>query len=429
MDCLPQSIIGCKQAQPWCPECHLGLYNSRKNRSIKHATTKSQCKNTTQTAIAASGYTTRLSVRQGGRTAGSFSNEVDRESISRTVTNRSQTGRSSLQGELPCHDGSDPESSNSTSTSANNKAPTAFFSSINTPMQHHGPVTNTLYRATAHSDGNNQLFDDPSDSESNASEDSVNPSSPHLPLPNLNINISSPTRNSNHSSTQSSSRLLSVNAWQNFARPSSPPTSDPFEFLAQRQQLTLPPQNDSRGNIAPQPRTNKKNLRGSLQISSLNIRGGGSNTTRDKWSHLWQVMRQNQIGVLAIQESHISTAELRRLEDTFSGRLQILSSIDNDNPNSKGVAFLLNKQLTAWKEAQGIEIIPGRALLLCLPWHDDKTLNILNIYAPNTSTENQTLWSDLHRKWRADALTAYQRTMIHKALERPSPISNPSLVS
>ncbi|KIJ43118.1 hypothetical protein M422DRAFT_253621 [Sphaerobolus stellatus SS14] len=98
------------------------------------------------------------------------------------------------------------------------------------------------------------------------------------------------------------------------------------------------------------------------------------------------------------------SSELHRLEDTFSGRIQILSSIDNENPNSKGVAFLLNKQLTAWKEAQGIEIIPGRALLLCLPWHNDKTLNILTIYAPNASTENQTFWSDLHRKWQADGL-------------------------
>ncbi|KIJ25054.1 hypothetical protein M422DRAFT_274045 [Sphaerobolus stellatus SS14] len=163
-------------------------------------------------------------------------------------------------------------------------------------------------------------------------------------------------------------------------------------------------QNNNRGSNIPLPHTNKKNLRGSLQISSLNIRGGGSSTTRDKWGHLWQIMRQNQIGVLTIQESHISAAELLRLEDTFSGRLQILSSIDNENPNSKEVAFLLNKQLTAWKEAQGIEIIPGRALLLCLPWHNDKTLNILNIYAPNASTENQTFWTDLLRKWQADGL-------------------------
>ncbi|KIJ54274.1 hypothetical protein M422DRAFT_241525 [Sphaerobolus stellatus SS14] len=143
-------------------------------------------------------------------------------------------------------------------------------------------------------------------------------------------------------------------------------------------------------------------MRGSLQISSLSIRGGGSNATRDKWDHLWQVMRQNQIGILAVQESHISNAALQELENTFSSRLQILNS--TGETNSKGVAFLLNKQLTAWKEVKTIEIIPGQALLLLLPWHNEQTLNILNVYAPNPHNENKDFWSNLHRKWQDDGL-------------------------
>ncbi|KIJ46228.1 hypothetical protein M422DRAFT_250270 [Sphaerobolus stellatus SS14] len=144
-------------------------------------------------ANTASGYTTRLSVRRGGCAAGSYSNEVDRENISRTVTNRSQPGQSSLQGGLPRHDSSDSESSNSTTTSASKKASPAFFSGVNTPMQHRGPITNTLRRAAAHSGGNNPLFNDLSDSESNASENSDNLNRNHVSLLNSNIINSTPT--------------------------------------------------------------------------------------------------------------------------------------------------------------------------------------------------------------------------------------------
>ncbi|KIJ44536.1 hypothetical protein M422DRAFT_252146 [Sphaerobolus stellatus SS14] len=57
-----------------------------------------------------------------------------------------------------------------------------------------------------------------------------------------------------------------------------------------------------------------------------------------------------------------------------------------------------------WKVSQGIEIIPGRALLLLLPWHNNQTLNILSIYAPNPHTENEAFWTNLHQKWTQDGL-------------------------
>ncbi|KIJ39775.1 hypothetical protein M422DRAFT_257370 [Sphaerobolus stellatus SS14] len=116
-------------------------------------------------------------------------------------------------------------------------------------------------------------------------------------------------------------------------------------------------------------------------------------------------MRQKQIGVFAVQESHSSAAELQQLKETFNGQMHIFSSIDDTNPDTKGVAFLLNKQLTSWKEAQGIEIIPGWALLLCLPWHNEKTLNILTVYAPNAHNEKEAFWTSLHKKWQEDGLS------------------------
>ncbi|XP_006463114.1 hypothetical protein AGABI2DRAFT_74099, partial [Agaricus bisporus var. bisporus H97] len=44
-------------------------------------------------------------------------------------------------------------------------------------------------------------------------------------------------------------------------------------------------------------------------------------------------------------------------------------------------------------------IIPGRALLLETRWHNNETLTILNIYAPNDTLENKEFWSTLEEKW------------------------------
>ncbi|EED81144.1 predicted protein [Postia placenta Mad-698-R] len=45
------------------------------------------------------------------------------------------------------------------------------------------------------------------------------------------------------------------------------------------------------------------------------------------------------------------------------------------------------------------EIIPGRAILLTLPWHNDKVVTILNIYAPNNPKDNTDSWRSLKTTW------------------------------
>jgi exonuclease III len=45
------------------------------------------------------------------------------------------------------------------------------------------------------------------------------------------------------------------------------------------------------------------------------------------------------------------------------------------------------------------ELIPGRAHLIHTPWHGDLLLTILNIYAPNNHTDNETFWKELKHKF------------------------------
>ncbi|KAF9800818.1 hypothetical protein IEO21_10289 [Rhodonia placenta] len=41
-------------------------------------------------------------------------------------------------------------------------------------------------------------------------------------------------------------------------------------------------------------------------------------------------------------------------------------------------------------------VVPGRAVLLTIPWHIDLLLRILNVYAPNDRAANAQFWTDIH---------------------------------
>ncbi|KAF9234529.1 Endonuclease/exonuclease/phosphatase [Melanogaster broomeanus] len=110
----------------------------------------------------------------------------------------------------------------------------------------------------------------------------------------------------------------------------------------------------------------------------------------DKWLHINQVIRDQKIGILALQETHLSKLEENSINQIFQDRLHL--------PNARGVAIVINKQLTNWKGVQTFELIPGRAVLAKLPWHKDACLNVLNIYAPNDSSTNAEFWELLLMK-------------------------------
>ena len=153
------------------------------------------------------------------------------------------------------------------------------------------------------------------------------------------------------------------------------------------------------GNSQSTTRLGVKKTRAAMKVASLNIRGGGSIVTRNKWQHINQLLREEKICILAVQETHLSPGTIIELHNQFPSRLHILNSSDPGQPNAKGVAFVLNKQRAAWKEAKTIEIIPGRAILLVIPWLRTTILNVLAIYAPNTPSENSEFWDKLYNEW------------------------------
>ncbi|KAJ7719050.1 hypothetical protein B0H16DRAFT_1897364 [Mycena metata] len=127
----------------------------------------------------------------------------------------------------------------------------------------------------------------------------------------------------------------------------------------------------------------------------------------DKWPHLSCLMFNEHIGIMAVGETHLTEAQIEEIEDAAVGRkrLRIFNSIDPDHPNKGGVAVVLNRDITNTENIKVRRLIPGRAILVTIPWHDKLTLTVLAVYAPaGSAAENRAFWEELHRLWMTENL-------------------------
>jgi hypothetical protein len=151
--------------------------------------------------------------------------------------------------------------------------------------------------------------------------------------------------------------------------PSEPPLriqSDTVHTNVDAQQPTGIPHMPEQ--IGPQTRNyqkkgkKKKNTRASLKIASLNMRGRGP-VGDNKWTHINQIMKEQRLGILAVQEAHLTQEHVDNLHTHFGKRLQIHFS-QGPNANAQGVAIVLNKELTNIKGVQ--QQTCGSGPLLCM---------------------------------------------------------------
>lgn len=157
-------------------------------------------------------------------------------------------------------------------------------------------------------------------------------------------------------------------------------------------------------NIA-QPQKSGKRTRATFKLATLNIRGAAGATTATKWKDINHRMKTDRIALLAVQETHYLTQDcVDALNATHGFRMHISHDGDPDRPNSKGIAIILNKYTTRWREAKTRSIIPGRAMYMTLPWHGNSALTVLAVYAPNTPSKNESFWRALQSRWEDDNL-------------------------
>ncbi|PPQ77059.1 hypothetical protein CVT24_009763 [Panaeolus cyanescens] len=139
----------------------------------------------------------------------------------------------------------------------------------------------------------------------------------------------------------------------------------------------------------------QKRTRANMNIFTFNMNGGGTQAMDEKWNHINQIVRENRMAIGAIQETHLSPEQQEELQTRFP-RLRLFNSQEAGVTNSKGVVICLNKSLTRAEEASEIELIPGRALIVSIPWKQfNNRINILGIYGPNKPEEQIAFWEDL----------------------------------
>jgi hypothetical protein len=111
-------------------------------------------------------------------------------------------------------------------------------------------------------------------------------------------------------------------------------------------------------------------------------------------------MRDQKIGILCIQESHLCPEHMTQIDNLYARRLKVMNSSDPDHPGSSaGIAFVLNKEIMNTENATLQVIIPGRAAILSINWHNDKKLKILNVYTLNNLNKHKTFWDKIKTEW------------------------------
>jgi exonuclease III len=146
-----------------------------------------------------------------------------------------------------------------------------------------------------------------------------------------------------------------------------------------------------------------------LNLSAININGRKKTSIKHpehKWHALHRLMHDNKTGVLIVGETHLSAEQAVEIQEShLARRMDIYNFPFPDDPSTKGIAIVLNRELTNTEGVQIHYLIPGRAILAVLPWHGKHKITVLGVYAPAGSMEaNKASWEELHNLWMTEDL-------------------------
>ncbi|KAH9850139.1 Endonuclease/exonuclease/phosphatase, partial [Lenzites betulinus] len=166
---------------------------------------------------------------------------------------------------------------------------------------------------------------------------------------------------------------------------------------------TAPPQSVG---VEGSCRTNRSTRNGTsarLILASLNMNGyttaSGTAAPCNKWMLINQLMRDEKLSILALQETHLTDDRITELRTLFGQYISIWAGhVGEDGTRAGGVCFVTNKRRMRDEGCVVEQLIPGRAMLLRVPWVNGRNLEILNVYAPNDAGENAAFWKTLRER-------------------------------
>ena len=77
----------------------------------------------------------------------------------------------------------------------------------------------------------------------------------------------------------------------------------------------------------------------------------------------------------------------------FSNSLELIYSPDPETRNARGVALVLDKSAVKTEGVRVEVLVPGRAMVVMIPWGNNTEMVAMNIYAPNTPREARDFWT------------------------------------
>ena len=148
------------------------------------------------------------------------------------------------------------------------------------------------------------------------------------------------------------------------------------------------------------PRKEVKEKRIGVKRNTLNMRGQSfplmGNSPISKWTAVTKALCSRQIGILSLQETHLSDKLEIQTEQLFSRCLAIYNSPDLENlMGSAGVAFIINKQKIDTNDIVLMTLVTGRAIFLLIPCKHEDTLHFMNIYVPNDLAQHSQSWPEV----------------------------------
>ncbi|KAI9056760.1 DNase I-like protein, partial [Trametes sanguinea] len=125
--------------------------------------------------------------------------------------------------------------------------------------------------------------------------------------------------------------------------------------------------------------------RTAIRIGTINMNGFGTlraDNPDNKWRTMYRMIKNNSIGILLVQETHLTPERRNEIMGMFKGRIKVLYSAHPTAPTRKeGIAVILNKNQVNATDTVVTEIVPGRAMQVAIKCHGEY-LNVLCVYAP-----------------------------------------------
>ncbi len=126
-----------------------------------------------------------------------------------------------------------------------------------------------------------------------------------------------------------------------------------------------------------------------LKVATLNINGFGNlvcDHADNKWGRIYRMMSDQRIGVLLLQETHLTKERVADIHRMFACKIKIFFSSNQEAPTQReGVAVVLNCRYLNVTNASAKEIVPGRAIQVTIQGPGGGTRRILCVYAPTSN--------------------------------------------